>query len=63
MQPYQGEPAYRALLLPHTEALCQRVLCFPNGTAMDDETIGRICALVTLILSDLPAVQERLAKT
>ncbi len=62
MEPYASELAAAGLRLPQTEALCQRVLCFPNGSAVDPGIIERICDLTALILAELPTVQERLAR-
>ncbi len=62
MQPYRSEATSNDVSLPHTDALCQRVLCFPNGVAVDADTIKRICDLTRLILSELPAVQQQLAR-
>lgn len=60
MEPYRTEQPEAGRGLPHTEALCGRVVCFPNGTGVSPETIDRICGLVALILSDPEAVRARL---
>lgn len=46
MQPYRSLPQNQDLKLPYTDALCQRVLCLPTGTAIDDSDIDRICNVV-----------------
>lgn len=61
MEPYRTEQPAAAADLPHTDSLCRRVLCFPNGTAVNTDDIGVICALTRLILAHLPAVRARLA--
>jgi len=61
MPPYGNLTQPEVPTLPHTDALCQRVLCFPNGSAVNAEAIDCICTLTRLILANLPAVQARLA--
>jgi dTDP-4-amino-4,6-dideoxygalactose transaminase len=46
---HRGEPyrsRYPALRLPVTEALCERVLTLPTGTAVEAETVAAICDLI-----------------
>lgn len=46
MAPYGEEPESTPEPLPHTEALCDRVLQFPTGTSVDAEVIRRIVGIV-----------------
>ena len=43
--PYRDERV-AALLLPHTDRLSERVLCFPNGTGITSADISRITRLI-----------------
>jgi dTDP-4-amino-4,6-dideoxygalactose transaminase len=61
LEPYISERACAASALPHTDSLCRRVLCFPNGTAIGKAEIDRICALTQLILGHLPEVKMQLS--
>lgn len=58
MEPYRSERSYQ---LPITEELAQRLLLLPNGTAVDDSDIKRICQVVRLIMSHPREVKERLS--
>ena len=58
MEPYRSERAYQ---LPATEELAQRLLLLPNGTAVGDSDIKRICEVVRLIMSHPREVRERLS--
>lgn len=58
MEPYRSERSYQ---LPATEELAQRLLLLPNGTAVDDSDIKRICHVVRLIMSHPREVKERLS--
>lgn len=61
MPPYGTLAQPAELALPHTDSLCGRVLCLPNGAAVNAVAIDQVCALVRLILAHLPEVQARLA--
>lgn len=58
MEPYRSERSYQ---LPVTEELAQRLLLLPNGTAVNDSDIKRICQVVRLIMSHPREVKERLS--
>lgn len=62
MAPYRSEAHANGINLPITDSLCQRVICFPNGSSVDEDTIIRICDLTSLILSELPVVEQQLAR-
>jgi dTDP-4-amino-4,6-dideoxygalactose transaminase len=58
MEPYRSRG--RVANLPNTERLADRVLCFPTGTAVDEEMVGTICRLVRTALARAPEVRVRL---
>lgn len=58
MEPYRSERSYQ---LPVTEDLAQRLLLLPNGTAVDDSDIRRICQVVRLVMAHPREVKERLS--
>ena len=58
MQPYASDPVQ----LPATEALSNRVLVLPNGTATSEGDIATICAIIRLAVEHAPALRERLAE-
>jgi dTDP-4-amino-4,6-dideoxygalactose transaminase len=60
MEPYRSESSDARTPLPHTDLLCQRILCFPNGTAVSPTEIAIICELTGLIIDHLPDVREQL---
>lgn len=50
MEPYRSYYPHAGLLLPETEKLTQRVMSLPTGTAVDQDTVGRMCELIRLII-------------
>ncbi|MFP3942317.1 MAG: aminotransferase class I/II-fold pyridoxal phosphate-dependent enzyme [Alphaproteobacteria bacterium] len=46
MEPYRSCFPKAGRLLPHTEALCGRVMSLPTGTGIDREGIRAVCALI-----------------
>jgi dTDP-4-amino-4,6-dideoxygalactose transaminase len=60
MEPYRSLDNYASVRLPHTEALCRRVISFPNGTSIGGGDIERVSELTALILAHLPEVHARL---
>jgi dTDP-4-amino-4,6-dideoxygalactose transaminase len=51
MEPYASYFPHAGMLLPETEKLTQRTLCLPTGTAIDSDTIQRICQIINLCVS------------
>jgi dTDP-4-amino-4,6-dideoxygalactose transaminase len=47
-EPYKSLSQFRDLPLPVTDALCQRVLCLPTGTAVSQAVIFDVCGLIRL---------------
>jgi dTDP-4-amino-4,6-dideoxygalactose transaminase len=58
LEPYRTEAPRSDL--PATEALCERVLSLPTGTAMSDGEIESVCDLLEFALSHATAVVDRL---
>jgi dTDP-4-amino-4,6-dideoxygalactose transaminase len=48
MEPYRTEQARAGDSLPETNALVERVLQLPTGTAPSSEDVDRICEIVRL---------------
>lgn len=46
MEPYRSYFPNAGLLLPVTEALCERIFSLPTGTAVDEDDISRVIGLV-----------------
>lgn len=60
VEPYRSYFPHAGMLLPQTEALTERVLVLPTGTAVGPEEIQKICQIITLTLGDGMQVHERL---
>ena len=46
MEPYKSMPRNQSLSLPNTEAACQRVICLPTGSAVEEADIHRVCEVI-----------------
>ena len=46
MQPYLQDWVHRSDHLINTERLCQRVLCLPTGTSIDETDIAQVCQII-----------------
>lgn len=62
MEPYRTLEPDAAARLPATEALCQRVMLLPNGTAIDDGQVRMICRLIGEIVAQRRQVRRALAQ-
>jgi len=62
VEPYRSYFPHAGMLLPQTEALTERVLVLPTGTAVGPEEIRKICQIITLTLSHAQEVRERLRR-
>lgn len=60
MEPYDSYYPNAGMLLPETEALCERVLVMPTGTAVDEEDITRIGEILRRAIDRADAVQNAL---
>lgn len=61
MEPYRSFFPHAGLLLPETERLLERVVCLPTGTAVNGETVDRICRLIRLICENGVEISRRLS--
>ena len=61
MEPYRSYFPHAGLLLPETEALCQRTLLLPTGTAIDEEDIVAICQIIQFATAHGQDITQRLA--
>ncbi len=60
MEPYRSYFPHAGLLLPNTEALTKRVLSLPNGTAVNEDDIKRICEIVILAVQHGYDIQSQI---
>lgn len=60
MEPYRSYFPHAGLLLPQTEALAQRILILPTGTAVTVEDIRTICGIIRFCLQKGAELRERL---
>jgi dTDP-4-amino-4,6-dideoxygalactose transaminase len=62
MEPYRSYYPNAGLLLPQTEALCQRILVLPGGSAVTDAEIEGICNVLQVSLDHAEDVNRRFAE-
>jgi dTDP-4-amino-4,6-dideoxygalactose transaminase len=60
MEPYRSYFPHAGLLLPNTEALTDRVMSLPNGTAVEADDIDRICELIRFCVENGENISQRL---
>jgi len=60
MEPYRSRADIQSLRLPRTEALVQRVLSLPTGTAVTPDAVEGIAELIRLALANSGRVREQL---
>ena len=60
MEPYDSYYPNAGMMLPETEALCDRVLVMPTGTAVDEDDIARIGQIVRCAVERADEVREAL---
>jgi dTDP-4-amino-4,6-dideoxygalactose transaminase len=61
MEPYRSFFPHAGLLLPETERLAQRVMSLPTGTAVGQEEIAAVCAIIRLAVANSRELRPRLA--
>ena len=61
MEPYRSYFPHASLLLPQTEAVASRVLVLPTGSAMDQQAINRVCAIIQRALEQADQVKSGVA--
>lgn len=59
MEPYASLAPMTSRWLPHTEALTQKVMILPSGTAMSLETVRRVSALIETAIKQHDALAAR----
>jgi len=59
MEPYCSYFPHAGLLLQETEKLVQRVILLPTGTAVTEEDIATICAIIKVVLENSDAVTNK----
>ena len=52
MEPYRTFQPEAGENLPVTEAVCDRVICFPTGPSMSTDDIGAVCELIRFVMSN-----------
>ena len=62
MEPYRSYYPHAGLLLPHTEALCARVLSLPNGTTLSDDDVSVVCRIIRAALDGGARLESWLAR-
>jgi len=60
MEPYRSHYPHAGLLLPETEKLTQKVMSLPNGTAVSEDDILKICQLIRFVVENSPAILKEL---
>jgi dTDP-4-amino-4,6-dideoxygalactose transaminase len=58
MEPYRSYFPHAGLLLPETEALCNKVLVLPTGTAVGADEISTICQVIRAAAGRGPEIAE-----
>ena len=61
MEPYLSRGGHAPDPLPVTERLSRRLVSFPTGTAVDEETIKAICSLVRFVVQNGSEINRALA--
>lgn len=61
MEPYRSYFPHAGLLLPQTEALTQRVLLMPTGTAVSPWEIEEICRIIKVAVEHAPEVMRKVS--
>lgn len=60
MEPYRSYFPHAGLLLPETEKIITRVMSLPNGTAVGENEIQRICKLIQFVIDNGDDISRRL---
>lgn len=62
MEPYRSFFPHAGLLLPETEALTDRVLSLPTGTAVTTSDIAEICQIIKMCVANSAWLREHLPR-
>lgn len=61
LEPYKTYFPNAGMLLPETERLCAKVVCFPTGSSITADMIGEICGVVRYVISNATEINRRLS--
>jgi dTDP-4-amino-4,6-dideoxygalactose transaminase len=61
MEPYRSYFPHAGLLLPETEALCERIIALPTGTGVTAEQVAKICELIACACQHADAIRDQLS--
>jgi dTDP-4-amino-4,6-dideoxygalactose transaminase len=59
MEPYRSHFPHAGLLLPHTEALVERVIDLPTGTGVSAQEIETICLIIWTAVAEAKTIMRR----
>lgn len=60
MEPYRSYYPNAGILLPVTEQIAARTLCLPTGTAIDTDTVRKICLILKFVIDNSSEIKKRL---
>jgi dTDP-4-amino-4,6-dideoxygalactose transaminase len=60
LEPYRSLERYRDIKLPATERVSARVMSLPNGTAVEENEIRRICDVIRFVVANAEEASARL---
>jgi dTDP-4-amino-4,6-dideoxygalactose transaminase len=52
MEPYRSFFPHAGLLLPNTEKIAEQVMILPNGTALQEKDVRKICEVIKFVISN-----------
>jgi dTDP-4-amino-4,6-dideoxygalactose transaminase len=58
-EPYRSDPRHHGIHLPRTEAVLDRVLCLPSGSAVSEAQVRDVCDLVRFVSRYAAEISER----
>ena len=62
MEPYRSYFPHAGLLLPVTEAVTQRVLSLPTGTAVGAPDVEGVCQVIRFAVAHRDEIKDRLGR-
>jgi dTDP-4-amino-4,6-dideoxygalactose transaminase len=63
MEPYRSHWPQAGVFLKQTEALCDRILILPTGSAIATKEVNRICAIIEVALANAAQARKRWPQT
>jgi dTDP-4-amino-4,6-dideoxygalactose transaminase len=60
MEPYRSYYPNAGILLPVTEKMTDSILCLPTGTAIDTDTVRKICLILKFVIDNSAEIKKRL---